>query len=144
MNKLNSGFRLLLTLLLLVAVGHLAIARDQKSDRQRFLYVATPGIRNDLTLGGHGVLVFDINNQHRFVKRIRLDEYGLNQNGDVLNVKGICASAKTKRLYVSTLAHLLCVDLETDTVHWQKSFDLGCDRMSITPDGKTFICRRWR
>src|SRR5262249_24417718 len=56
--------------------------------------------------------------------------------GAVLNVKGICASAKTNRLYVSTLEQLLCIDLRTDKVIWQKSFDLGCDRMSITPDGK--------
>ena len=26
--------------------------------------------------------------------------------------------------------------LLTDEILWQKSFDLGCDRMSISPDGK--------
>ncbi len=37
---------------------------------QRRLYVATPGIRNDLEYGGHGLVVFDIDQGHRFVKRI--------------------------------------------------------------------------
>ena len=37
---------------------------------QRRLYVATPCIRNDLEYGGHGLVVFDIDQGHRFVKRI--------------------------------------------------------------------------
>ena len=37
---------------------------------KRYLYVAVPGIRDYLGYGGHGILVFDIDNNHRFVKRI--------------------------------------------------------------------------
>ncbi|HEU0093436.1 MAG TPA: hypothetical protein VFS78_15070, partial [Vicinamibacteria bacterium] len=37
---------------------------------KRLLYVASPGIRNYVEYGGVGVLVFDIANGHRFVKRI--------------------------------------------------------------------------
>jgi len=33
----------------------------------RFLYVATPGIRDYLEYGGHGVLAFDLDPGHRFV-----------------------------------------------------------------------------
>jgi DNA-binding beta-propeller fold protein YncE len=130
------GLKFFLAILCLASVGRLSRGNDLTPSRHRFLYVASPGIRDDLTLGGHGVLVFDINEQHRFVKRISLEGYGVDQKGKVLNVKGICASAKTSRLYVSTLEQLICVDLSTDKVIWQKSFDLGCDRMSITPDGK--------
>ena len=36
----------------------------------RYLYVASPGIRNYTEFGGVGILVFDINNNHKFVKRI--------------------------------------------------------------------------
>ena len=36
----------------------------------RFLYVAEPGIRNYVEHGGIGVLVFDVDNGHRFVRRI--------------------------------------------------------------------------
>jgi hypothetical protein len=125
-----------LVILCLASDGRLSLGNDLISGRQRFLYVASPGIRDDLKLGGHGVLVFDIDEKHRFFKRIRLDGYGIDQKGKVLNVKGICANANTGRLYVSTLQQLICVDLSTDKVIWQKSFDLGCDRMSISSDGK--------
>jgi DNA-binding beta-propeller fold protein YncE len=135
MNRLTREL-LFLAAVVLVFVSRLTAANDPPSDRQRFLYVVSPGIRDDLTLGGHGVLVFDINENHRFVKRISLDGYGIDQKGKVLNVKGICANANTGRLYVSTLEQLICVDMSNDKVIWQKSFDLGCDRMSITPDGK--------
>jgi DNA-binding beta-propeller fold protein YncE len=110
-------------------------ASEPRPDRQRLLYVASPGVRNYLEWGGHGVLVYDIDDGHRFVKRISLDGHGTDDDGNVLNVKGVCASAATGRLYVSTLKHLICVDLLSDGVLWQKSFDLGCDRMSISPDG---------
>jgi DNA-binding beta-propeller fold protein YncE len=128
--------KLVLALLLLQLCGSRAAAIEHESSRQRLLYVASPGVRDILEWGGHGVLVFDVDNQHRFVKRISLDGYGLDKTGKVLNVKGICANASTGRLYVSSLEQLLCIDLLTDKVLWQKSFDLGCDRMSISPDGK--------
>src|SRR5262249_32786830 len=43
-------------------------ARSQPE--RKLLYVATPGIRNYLEYGGHGVVVFDIERNHNFVKRI--------------------------------------------------------------------------
>src|SRR5687767_12226053 len=95
-----------LLIALAAAFGGPARASDQTG---RFLYVATPGIRNYLEYGGHGVLVFDIDRDHRFVRRI--PSAGLNREGRPLNVKGICASAVTKRLYVSTLETLICFDL---------------------------------
>lgn len=112
-------------------------AAEAKSESpQRLLYVASPGVRNYVEWGGHGVLVFDIDRGHRFVKRISLAGYGVDEKGAVLNMKGICASAATGRLYVSTLKQLICIDLLTDQVLWQREFDLGCDRMSISPDGQ--------
>lgn len=102
---------------------------------QRLLYVATPGIRDYLEYGGHGILVFDIDNGHKFVKRI--PSAGLDKDGKPLNVKGICASAATGRLYVSTTQQLMCFDLPTDKLLWERSYEGGCDRMAITPDGKT-------
>lgn len=101
---------------------------------QRLLYVATPGIRNYLEYGGHGVLVFDIDKNHRFVKRI--PSAGLNEKGQPINVKGICASAATGRLYVSTLKTLISFDLLTEKILWEKPYEGGCDRMAISPDGK--------
>jgi len=100
---------------------------------RRFLYVAVPGIRNYLEYGGHGVLIFDIDAGYRFVRRVPFA--GLDDRGKPLNVKGVCASARTRRLYVSTLRSLLCIDLMTEKVLWEKSYEGGCDRMAISPDG---------
>jgi DNA-binding beta-propeller fold protein YncE len=51
-------------------------------------------------------------------------------------MKGICASAATKRLYFSTPQKLYCIDLVSEKTLWEKALPQGCDRMSITPDGK--------
>lgn len=125
-----------LVLLIVALAGRMATAEDREPNLKQLLYVASPGVRDYVDWGGHGVLVFDINDSHHFVKRIPLDGYGIDGKGKILNVKGICANASTGRLYVSTLEQLICVDLLTDDVLWEKSFDLGCDRMSISPDGK--------
>ena len=109
-----------------------AIADDAPVRRR--LYVATPGIRNYLEYGGHGLLVFDIDDNHRFLKRI--PTAGLDENGKPLNVKGICASAATNRLYISTIKTLQSFDLTSEKLIWERPYDKGCDRMAIAPDGK--------
>lgn len=101
---------------------------------RRYLYVAEPGIRNYVEYGGHGVIVFDIDNDYEFVKRIPFD--GLKADGTPANVKGICGNAATGRLYVSTILHLIAIDLRSDQVLWQRTYPNGCDRMSMSPDGK--------
>ncbi|HXD78131.1 MAG TPA: hypothetical protein VN616_10015 [Puia sp.] len=103
--------------------------------QERYLYVAVPGVRDYVGFGGHGVLVFDINNHHRFVKRIRTRGY--HGNGEPSNVKGIAVSIPLHSLYVSTLETLERIDLETDSILWEKKFDGGCDRMAVSPDGLT-------
>ncbi|MBM3836923.1 MAG: hypothetical protein FJ398_02980 [Verrucomicrobia bacterium] len=105
-----------------------------KSGERRLLYVAQPGIRNYLEYGGHGLIVFDIDHGHRFVKRI--PTAGLDDDKKPLNVKGVCASADTKRIYISTLKYLTCLDLVTEKILWEKSYEGGCDRMALSPDGK--------
>ncbi len=109
-------------------------AENPKPADGRYLYVAVPGIRNYLEYGGHGVLVFDIDHGHKFVRRI--PAAGRNAEGKILNVKGVTASAATRRLYVSTLQFLTCFDLLTDRILWEKSYPGGCDRMALSPDGK--------
>ena len=53
------------------------------------------GIRN----WGHGIIVFDIDDDYHFVKRIPTD--GLTDVGKPLNVRGICGNTATDCLYVS-------------------------------------------
>ena len=100
--------------------------RSSKSNVDRFLYVACPGLRNYMEYGGHGLLVFDIDDDYRFIKRIPMG--GLDEKGRPLNVKGICASAATGRIYITTLLTLLCVDLVTETLLWERTYEGGCDR----------------
>ncbi len=54
------------------------------------------GIRN----WGHGIIVFDIDDDYHFVKRIPTN--GLTDVGKPLNVRGICGNTATDCLYVST------------------------------------------
>jgi DNA-binding beta-propeller fold protein YncE len=105
---------------------------------KRLLYVASPGIRNYLEWGGEGILVYDIDHGHSLLRRIPVRYFDDRDTPGKApeNVKGICASAKTKRLYVSTLTRLGCLDLVSEKLLWVKRYEGGCDRMSITPDGK--------
>lgn len=65
-----------------------------------YLYVATPGIRDYLGYGGHGLLVFDIDNNHKFVKRISTK--GLHKDGGPSNVKGITVSVQLNSVYITS------------------------------------------
>jgi DNA-binding beta-propeller fold protein YncE len=101
----------------------------------RYLYVALPGIRNYLEFGGHGVAVFDVDRNHKFVKRI--PTAGRGDDGKPMNVKGVCASARTGLIHVSTLKTLQCLDLVSEKLLWERSYEGGCDRMAVSPDGET-------
>jgi hypothetical protein len=109
-------------------------AADISSGEHKLLYVAEPGIRDYLEYGGHGLLIFDIDRGHRFVRRIATG--GCDEKNKPLNVKGICASAITKRLYITTTCTMLCLDLLTEKPLWEKSYEGGCDRLALSPDGK--------
>lgn len=118
-----------------VALLLLALADAEGEEAlRRYLYCAVPGVRNYLEYGGHGLIVFDIDREYRFVKRIPIG--GLDEKGRPINVKGVCASAATDRIYISTLRTMMCLDLRTEKLLWEKAYDGGCDRMAISPDGK--------
>jgi DNA-binding beta-propeller fold protein YncE len=112
-----------------VVGGSRASAEDH-----RYLYVATPGIRDYLEYGGHGLIVFDIDDGHKFVKRIKSS--GVDAAGKPLNVKGVCASAPHGRVYISTTQTMACYDLVSEKLIWERPYEDGCDRMSIAPDGQ--------
>lgn len=128
-------FRRLLAALALLLIQAGLVGRTSAADAEerRLLYVAVPGIRNYLEYGGHGLLVFDIDHGHKFVKRI--PTAGLDDKGKPDNVKGVCANAATRRIYISTTKTLTCLDLVTEKILWERAYEGGCDRMSMTPDG---------
>src|SRR5437588_5019135 len=109
-----------------------ATAQPAKKTRS-MLYVVEPGIRNYLEFGGAGILVYDVEAGHKFVKRIQTPA---SQEKKPSNVKGVCACAATKKLYFTTLTKLYCVDLIGEKTLWEKALPDGCDRPAITPDGK--------
>jgi DNA-binding beta-propeller fold protein YncE len=125
--------RLAASLLLSAAV--LALARAPAAAAERhLLYVGEPGIRSDVEWGGVGVLVFDMDHGHRFLRRILTLESEPGKTPEA--VKGICASAATRRIYVSTPQRLISLDMDTERVLWNRTYEGGCDRMAIAPDGK--------
>jgi DNA-binding beta-propeller fold protein YncE len=109
-------------------------ATPKPQSEQRRLYVAVPGIRNDLQYGGVGILVYDIDAGYKFLKRIPTWTYAPSEAAE--NVKGIAASAKTGKLYVSTIQRVACFDLLTEEKVWEKVYEGGADRLAISPDGK--------
>jgi DNA-binding beta-propeller fold protein YncE len=115
------------------AAAALVAAPSGPPRTRRYLYVAEPGIRNDVSYGGIGILVFDCDDRYRFVRRI--PTWRLPDGQAPENVKGIAASAVTGRLYVTTLLRLGCFDLLTDRMLWDRALDGGCDRLAISPDG---------
>ncbi|HEY8931012.1 MAG TPA: hypothetical protein VIM55_17545 [Mucilaginibacter sp.] len=124
-------------ILLVTCVLLLSVASVFKASAQikHYLYVAVPGIRDYLGYGGHGLLVFDMDNDFKFVKRI--ETRGYHPNKKPSNVKGIAVSVPLNSVYISTLESLQRIDLATGKIVWEKMIDKGCDRMSISPDGKT-------
>ncbi len=44
---------------------------------------------------------------------------------------------KTGRIYVSSLNRMIAIDPVSGKKIWDKAYEGGCDRMAISPDGKT-------
>jgi DNA-binding beta-propeller fold protein YncE len=116
--------------LMTLPISRLATAATER----HLLYIATPGIRNYVSYGGVGVLVYDISDGYKFVKRI--PTWNVPSGQEPENVKGVEASAATGKLYVSTTKRLGCIDLVTEKMVWEKELEGGCDRMALSPDGK--------
>jgi len=111
----------------------LSPARAADAGERHLLYVVAPGIRDYLQFGGAGVLVFDMDRGHQFVKRIDTPASRVSKPE---NIKGVCANAGTGKLYFSTPTKLSCLDLRSEKTLWEKPLPGGCDRMALTPDGK--------
>jgi DNA-binding beta-propeller fold protein YncE len=102
---------------------------------QHFLYVATPGIRNYVEYGGIGLVVYDMDNGHRFVKRT--PTFDIAAGAPPENVKGIAAHGPTGRVYISTPKRVGAFDAATGARIWVQDYEGGADRLSLSPDGQT-------
>src|SRR5580765_4811577 len=109
-----------------------ALPRAQRAER--FIYAALPGVGggNNLNYGGAGILVFDIDHGHKFVKRVPLQgepppppeatASGRGGRSGQESIKGIAAHAQTARLYVSTNRRVAAYDLLTDKLVWKQTY----------------------
>src|SRR6266853_5869359 len=110
----------------------LSIATPASSDSpvKRYLYISTPDAAQKNYRSGQGILVFDIDQGHKFVRRIDIPAF---QEG----LRGFTGNLKTHRAYFSTSNRRVgAFDLETEKIVWDRTYEAGADRSSITQDGK--------
>src|SRR3989441_4479989 len=120
-------------LALFASFAFIVVAEAQE---QRYLYVALPGSDDANPDRAVRIVVFDIANAHRFVKRIPL--WPATRGEDSEAVRGTAASARTGRLYISTTKRLAAIDLKPDKIVWKRSYENHCcDRLAVSPDGQT-------
>lgn len=125
----NSAMRRFTVLLaILLSIAMLAFGQ---TETKRYLYLSMPdAAQKEGRSDPPGILVFDIDNDHKFVRRIEVPAFAE-------GLRGFAGNLKTHRAYFSTTNRRLGVfDLETEKVLWEKTYDAGCDRSSVTMDGK--------
>lgn len=108
-----------------------ALLAGGQSQTKRYLYMSTPdAAQEEGRAGGAGILIFDIDDGHKLVRRIDIPIF---KEG----LRGFAGNLKTGSVYYSsTNRRLGCFDLIKEKVVWEKTYDAGCDRSSITLDGK--------
>jgi len=112
------------------------LVSSSRAEIKRYLYISTPDAAQPGG-SGKGILVFDIDNGHRFVKRIDVPfKEGL---------RGFCGNARRHAVYYSSTSRRLgAFDVETEKVLWEKQYNTGCDRACIPPDGsKLYVPTGW-
>jgi len=100
------------------------------SQVKRYLYMSSPDGAQTQGRSKPGILVFDIDNGHKFVRRIDIPIFEEGLRGFTGNAKNHCV------YYSTTNRRLGCFDIEKEKVVWDQQYKAGCDRSSITPDGK--------
>lgn len=97
----------------------------------RYLYMSTPDAAQGIyTEGRPGILVFNIDDGHKFVRRIEVPEF---KEG----LRGFTPNLTTHSAFFSlTSRRVGSFDLESEKIIWDKIFEAGADRSSVTPDGK--------
>jgi hypothetical protein len=94
------------------------------SSAKRYIYAAF----NDGSMH-----VYDIDDGHREIQ-------SFSTVGGVTDVRGVCASAATGKMYMAYQTphggYVIAVDLYKNTVLWNKPYLPNVDRLSCTPDGR--------
>ena len=135
---------IILCFIILLVATDWVVAQSQSAARGRpprgekqLLYIPSSGTGGGGAANGAGILVFDVRNNFRFVKRIPTWDYPAWQGPDEDEVKGLEVSADTGLLYLATFTGLAAFDLITEKQVWQQTYDGNCcDRLSLSPDSK--------
>jgi DNA-binding beta-propeller fold protein YncE len=106
---------------------------------RHLLYVTEPGsLEKPGWANGVGVIVLDVNDGYRFVKRIPTWEYAASMSPE--QVSGVAASPVTNMIYVAARGRLAAIDMGTDKMAWSTTLDgKCCERPQVTPDGKIIV-----
>ena len=116
---------------LISAVMALAPALGADSGEvKKYLYLSMPDGAQKEGRSNPGILIFDIDDGHKFVRRIDMPifEEGL---------RGFAGNLEKHSVYYSSTNHRLGrFDIESEKKVWEKVYDAGCDRSSVTLDGK--------
>ncbi len=127
-----------LLLIATIFLSSAALACDQPQT-ERYLYLSTPdAAQTEGQAEGAGILVFDIDDGHRFVRRIDIPVF---EEG----LRGFAASLATHSAYYSTQnPRIGAFDLETDQIVWDRVHATGSDRSSVSLDGtKVYVPTGW-
>jgi hypothetical protein len=125
---------------LIIGVLVMAPLMAAQQQERRYLYVGVPGADDDIAdAGAAGILVFDIDNGHRLVRRIapRSADGARAGAGSGERVRGIAADVKMQRLYVSTVRGITALDLVTDRVLWEHTYPRAGAIGDVLLDGAT-------
>src|SRR5689334_2576577 len=117
----------------------IAILAFGESGTKRYLYLSMPdGAQKEGRSDPPGILVFDIDNGHKFVRRIEVPEFSE-------GLRGFTPNLKTHRAFFSTSNKRVgAIDLETGKVLWNRTYETGADRSSVTLDGnKVYVPTGW-
>jgi hypothetical protein len=118
-----------------LAVTALVSGSAHAAEEQRLLYVAVSASNSADPDRSIRILLFDIADGHRFVRRIPVWPA---RSGEGETIRGIAAHAGTGRLFISTTSRLAAIDLKTDKIVWEKDYhNRCCDRVAVSPDGNT-------
>jgi len=125
---MSANSRLTVLVAILLSIATLAFGQ---TGTRRYLYLSMPdGAQKEGRSDPPGILVFDIDNGHKFIRRIEVPIFSE-------GLRGFAGSLKTHRVYFSsTNRRLGAFDVETEKVVWEKTYEAGSDRSSITMDGK--------
>ena len=121
--------------LLCCTLAMLPLAGTLHAKEKHLLYVASPGLRNYLEYGGMGIVVFDIDDGYKFVKRIPTWDVPSagQEGGEREGHRGQRQDGRGVREHDQPHG---AFDAVSGKKLWDKTYEGGCDRMALSPDGK--------